>query len=149
MTPHSVRQAREQDYAEIARLAKQLGYPASDDTMRTRLCRLLSSLNDAVFVAESEAGGLSGWIHGTLTQFLESDFRVEIAGLVVDKEFHRRGVGRDLVKQVERWALEHGVTQSSVRCQTFRVEAHQFYESLGYSQTKTQIVFRKSLSNLT
>ena len=142
---HSVRQARQQDCAEIARLAKQLGYPASDDAMRTRLRRLLASSNDTVFVAESDAGGLLGWIHGTLTQFLESDFRVEIAGLVVDEQFHRRGVGRALVKQVEHWALEHGAEQSSVRCRTTRPEAHQFYESLGYSQTKTQIVFRKSL----
>jgi GNAT superfamily N-acetyltransferase len=148
MTPHSVRQAREQDCAEIARLAKQLGYPASDDTMRTRLCRLFASSKDAIFVAESEEGGFLGWIHGTLTQFLESEFRVEIAGLVVDERFHRRGVGRDLVKQVERWALERGAEQSSVRCRITRPEAHRFYESLGYSQTKTQIVFRKSLSQL-
>lgn len=146
MTRHSVRLAREEDCAEITRLAQQLGYPASDDAMRTRLRRLLASSNDAVFVTASEEGGLIGWIHGVLSQFLESEFRVEIAGLVVDERFHRRGVGRDLVKQVERWAIERGVEQSSVRCRTTRPEAHRFYESLGYSQAKTQIVFRKSLA---
>lgn len=146
MTHHFVRPAREEDCAEIARLAKQLGYPASDDAMRTRLCRLLTSSNDAVLVAESNGVGLVGWIHGVLSQFLESDFRVEIAGLVVDERLHRRGVGRELVKEVERWAVERGVAQSSVRCRTNRSEAHRFYESLGYSQTKTQIVFRKSLA---
>ena len=145
MTRHSVRQAREEDCPEIARLAKQLGYPASDDAMRTRLHRLLASSNDAVLVAESDEGGLVGWIHGVLSQYLESDFRVEIAGLVVDDRFHRRGVGRDLVKEIERWAVERGVAQSSVRCRTTRPEAHRFYESLGYGQNKTQIVFRKSL----
>src|SRR6516225_12473545 len=133
MTRYSVREAREQDHGEIARLAKQLGYPASDEAMRTRICRLLASPNDAVFVAESDEGGLVGWIHGVLSQFLESEFRVELAGLVVDERFHRRGVGRDLVKQVESWAVERGVEQSSVRCQTMRTDAHRFYENLGYT----------------
>ena len=146
MTDYSVRKASEEDYSEVARLAKQLGYPASDDVMRMRLRRLLPSSNDAVFVAESDEAGLVGWIHGVLSQYLESDRRVEIAGLVVDEQFQRRGVGRDLVKQVERWTVEHGAEQSSVRCRTTRAEAHRFYESLGYSQTKTQIIFRKTLS---
>jgi hypothetical protein len=51
-----------------------------------------------------------------------------------------------LVQRVEDWAVEHGVMQASVRCRTTRAEAHLFYESLGYKQNKTQIVFRKTLS---
>jgi hypothetical protein len=51
-----------------------------------------------------------------------------------------------LVERVEGWAVEHGVGQASVRCRTTRAEAHRFYESLGYSKVKTQIVFRKSLA---
>jgi GNAT superfamily N-acetyltransferase len=113
--------------------------------MRGRLQRVLASAGDAVFVAEADGVGLVGWIHGVLSQFLEADFRLEIAGLVVDERFQRRGGGRDLVTHVERWAVEHGVVQASVRCRTTRAEAHRFYESLGYSQNKTQIVFRKPL----
>jgi GNAT superfamily N-acetyltransferase len=145
MTRHSIRKAREEDCPELSRLAGQLGYPAADDVMRRRLQRLLASAGDAVFVAEAPEGGLAGWIHGVLSQFLEAEYRVEIAGLVVDERFQRRGIGRDLVSHVERWAVEHGVEQASVRCRTTRAEAHRFYESLGYSQNKTQIVFRKPL----
>ena len=147
MTGFSIREAREKDCAEIARLAGQLGYPASEEIMRKRLERLLGSSDSAVFVAEARDGGLAGWIHGVLTQFLESDFRVEIAGLVVDERFQRKGVGRGLVARIEEWAAGRGVEQASVRCRTTRAEAHRFYESLGYSQTKTQIVFRKSLAD--
>src|SRR5579871_1078428 len=110
-----IRPAREQDCVEISRLAAQLGYPASADVLRTRLQRLLASSSDAVFVSEAPNGALVGWIHGVLSQFLESEFRVEIAGLVVDERFHRKGIGRDLVKHIETWALEHGVAQASVR----------------------------------
>jgi GNAT superfamily N-acetyltransferase len=146
MSSYSIRPSHEQDCLEIARLAAQLGYPASADVTRTRLQRLLASSNDAVFVAEAPDGGLVGWIHGVLSQFLESEFRVEIAGLVVDERFHRKGIGRDLVEQVETWALEHGIAQASARCQTKRADAHRFYESMGYTETKRQVVFRKPLS---
>lgn len=146
MTRFHIRGGREQDCSEIARLASQLGYPVSGETMRTRLRSLLASPGNVVLVAEPEDGGLVGWIHGVLSQFLESDRRVEIGGLVVDERYHRRGVGRHLVERVEAWAVEHGVMQALVRCQTRRAEAHTFYGSLGYTQAKTQMVFRKPLS---
>jgi len=148
MPRYSIRRAEEQDCAEVTRLASQLGYPVSVDVMRLRLQRLLNGSGDIVFVAEAGDGdGLAGWIQGSLSQYLESDYRVEIAGLIVDDRFHRRGIGRDLVKRVESWAIEQGATQSSVRCRTTRPEAHTFYGGLGYVQTKTQIVFRKPLSH--
>jgi GNAT superfamily N-acetyltransferase len=144
MSGFHIRTGREQDCSGFARLATQLGYPVSSETMRARLQRLLASLADVVFVAQTVDGELVGWIHGVLSQFLESDRRVEIGGLVVDERYQRRGIGRELVDRVEAWAVEHGVAQALVRCQTRRAEAHAFYANLGYSQAKTQIVFRKS-----
>jgi GNAT superfamily N-acetyltransferase len=129
----------------LARLSAQLGYPVSEDAMRVRLRRLLASAYDTIFVAESPEGRLLGWIHGFLSQLLESDYRVEIGGLVVDQQYQRKGVGRDLVRHVEKWAAESGATEASVRCRTTRPETHHFYESLGYGRAKTQIVFRKAL----
>ena len=89
MSPYSIRKAEERDCAEIARLASELGYPVLDSVMLPRVQRLLASASDVVFVAELANGGLAGWIHGVLSQFLESDYRVEIGGLVVDEQFHR------------------------------------------------------------
>jgi GNAT superfamily N-acetyltransferase len=146
MSIRPIRHAQEQDCLGIARLTTQLGYPASEDEVRLRLQRLLASPNDMVFVAESPEGLLVGWVHGFLSQLLESDYRVEIGGLVVDENFQRQGIGRALISRIEQWAMERGVNQASVRCKTTRLEAHQFYENLGYSSTKTQITFRKRLN---
>jgi len=146
MSGHSIRRARAQDCVEIARLATQLGYPGVNDEIQRRLQRLLASPSDLVLVAESAEGSLVGWIHAFLLQLLESNYRVEIGGLVVDEKFQRRGVGRELIRRVEQWAADHGVAQVSVRCRTTRLEAHQFYENLGYRATKTQTAFRKSLN---
>jgi GNAT superfamily N-acetyltransferase len=144
-TEYTIRQARKEDGVELARLSAQLGYPASDNVMVLRLRRLLASSDDAVFVAATPDGRLLGWVHGFLSQLLESDYRVEIGGLVVDEQFHRKGVGRGLVGQMEKWAVQRGAAECSVRCRTTRPEAHVFYESLGYGRVKTQIVFRKAL----
>ncbi len=146
VSDHSIRPAAHRDCAALARLVTELGYPTSAEQMNVRLGRLLASTNDLVLVAETTTSpAIVGWIHGTMSQCLEADYRVEIAGLLVNEEFHRRGIATALVRSVEKWGLEQGAVQGSVRCRTTRPEAHLFYERLGYRQNKTQIVFRKAL----
>jgi hypothetical protein len=48
MTRFHIRSGREQDCSEVARLASQLGYPVSGETMRTRLQSLLASPGNVV-----------------------------------------------------------------------------------------------------
>jgi GNAT superfamily N-acetyltransferase len=146
---HAIRPAREPDGPGLARLATQLGYPTSGDEIRRRLQRVLASPNDIVLVASTADGSLAGWAHGFVCQLLESDPRVEIGGLVVDERFRRQGIGRKLIRRIERWAGERGVAQVSVRCRTTRLVAHKFYGSLGYHAAKTQAVFRKRLLSRT
>jgi GNAT superfamily N-acetyltransferase len=147
MTPQILRPAMESDAAELARLTSQLGYPVSEAAMRTRLARMLGSSEDKILVAEQAPGELAGWIHGFLSQLLESDYRVEIGGLIVDERCRRTGIGRQLVQGIEDWAAERGVIELSVRCREERIESHQFYESLSFRRVKTQRVFRKRLPN--
>ncbi len=147
MSQHIIRRAVAADAAELARLTSQLGYPASEAAIRTRLKRMIDSADDCLLVAEVSSGGLAGWIHGFLSQFLESDYRVEIGGLLVDERWRRNGIGYRLVRAVEDWAVERGAAELSVRCREERVEAHKFYESLSFRHTKTQRVFRKRAGN--
>jgi GNAT superfamily N-acetyltransferase len=100
----SIRPATLHDAAEIARLSTQLGYPATEGAMRERLEQLLPSPRQVVFVAEA-GHGLLGWVAGELRLILESGSRVELAGLVVDASARRTGIGSQLVREVEQWAL--------------------------------------------
>jgi len=110
------------------------------------MARMFGSSNDSLWVAEGPGGELAGWIHGFLGQLLESDYRVEIGGLVVDARWRRSGIGRQMVKAIEVWAVKRGAAEVSVRCREERTESHKFYESLLFRQVKTQRVFRKRLS---
>ena len=139
-----IRPARTADAGELSRLTSQLGYPASSEAMRGRLEHILSSPTDQLLVAVGSQG-LLGWIHGFRIQLLESEYRVEIGGLIVDESCRRQGVGRQLVQALETWAGEQGVAELGVRCRVEREESHRFYESLGMTATKTQRVFRRRL----
>jgi GNAT superfamily N-acetyltransferase len=143
---YTIRRAMESDAAELARLSSQLGYPISELSHRTRMVRVVSSTNDSLLVAVRQDRELAGWVHGYLCQLLESEYRVEIGGLVVDERCRRSGIGRGLVQAIENWAVEHGATELSVRCREERAESLKFYESLSFRHVKSQRVFRKQLS---
>jgi GNAT superfamily N-acetyltransferase len=148
MSQQMIRRAMVSDTAELARLTTQLGYPAPEAVIRARLMRMIDSPDDCLLVAEDSSGRLVGWIHGFLSQLLESDYRVEIGGLLVDEARRRNGIGRLLVRAVDDWAVERGAAELSVRCREERAESHKFYESLLFRHTKTQRVFRKRAGNV-
>ena len=145
MSSQIIRRAVTLDAPELVRLTVLLGYPSSLPVIEARLTRILDSADDCLLVAEDASGALIGWIHGFLSQLLESEYRVEIGGLIVDERYRRIGLGRRLVERIEAWARERGAAELSVRCREERAESHQFYESLSFRQTKTQRVFRKRL----
>lgn len=144
-TPPSIRNATPGDAAEIARLSAQLGYPASIDTFGARLHKLLDSPRHAVLVAVADGDRLSGFVATEQRISLELGERVEIVGLVVDTEARRAGVGKALVAAAEQWAADIGTPHVFLRSNILRQESHPFYESLGYTRTKTQHAYTKPL----
>jgi GNAT superfamily N-acetyltransferase len=145
-TPRS-RTACLEDAAEIARLAAELGYPATTQEIAARLTGLLPLRHHHVVVAEGDAI-LLGWIAVERRLTLESGERIEIVGLVVSSVTRRGGIGHALVADAERWALAQGFNSIAVRSNAARTEAHPFYEGLGYVRRKTQHVYSKWLGTM-
>ena len=137
------RRAVAADAERIAILAGQLGYPSTADDVLRQLVRLQTSPEHAVFVAEAPGGLVVGWLHVHAHHFAGRDPRAEVGGLVVDERFRGSGVGRLLMQQAEQWARERGYREVVLRSNVIRERAHTFYESLGYTVTKTQKHFRK------
>lgn len=142
-TIYSMRRATEGDAAAIARLAADLGYPTPLDIMQARVRSLSASAEDLLFVAVDAANEPIAWIQAHSAEIIESGFRVEIVGLIVSQEVRRTGVGRSLVIEAERWAAQINAQSVVVRSNARRLESHAFYPAMGFSETKTQVVYRK------
>jgi predicted N-acetyltransferase YhbS len=142
----SLRRATEADAASIARLSSVLGYDAEPAVIAGRLRAILQSEADLMLVAEDSQRAVVGWLQAHTAHIVESGFRAEITGLVVSPAQRRRGVGRALVSEAERWAGSIAAEAVVVRSNVRRVESHAFYPALGYIAAKTQTVYRKTLT---
>ncbi|MBU8977002.1 GNAT family N-acetyltransferase [Lysobacter sp. FW306-1B-D06B] len=144
-TNATLRRARADDAAELARLSAQLGYPQQADAFARRLRQVLISADHPVVVATDDGTRLLGFIAIERRLMLETGERVEIVGLVVDDAARRRGIGQALVRAAEDWARAQGLDEVMVRSNVLRADSHPFYEGAGFERTKTQHAYLKRL----
>jgi ribosomal protein S18 acetylase RimI-like enzyme len=145
-TAFVIRQMLPGDAAAVADLICQLGYPATEAEIKRRFDRIKDRWDARLFVAKQPELPIVGWLHVQATYLLEADPRAEIWGLVVAEGARGLGVGRALVEAAEEWAARLNLEVMVVRSNQLRVQARGFYEHLGYTVTKTQNAFRKTLS---
>lgn len=134
------RVAELKDSESIAGLSNQLGYETTNEKIRNRLSEILNNTDNCVFVVVDNEN-IIGWIHGFYSLKLESDSYIEIAGLVVDQNYRRKGVGRMLINNVTEWAQLKKNNKIRVRCNVRRKEAHLFYSTMGFVEIKEQKIF--------
>ena len=95
-------------------------------------------------VAETE-NKLVAYIHLICTVRIGSDPFVEVAAFVVHSDFRKKGIGKSLVKEAEKWAVERNYKYIRIRSNIIREEAHKYFTQLGFTNLKTQEVFLKQI----
>ena len=141
-----VRPMTAEDAGTVAELCTQLGYPVRAEAMRRRIAALAGRDDHVLFVAETPAGRVVGWVHVCAVMLLEIDPLAEIWGLIVDEEERGQGIGRRLMDAAEEWARGRGLAVMGLRSRVQREGAHRFYQRLGYEIAKTSYTFRKHLT---
>ena len=139
-----IREAKVEDFEFINSLTNQLGYETVSEKTKVRLSEIITSNDNCVFIAIVN-GIIIGWIHGFYTLRIESDPFVEIGGLVIDHNFRRKGIGKILVQKVIEWTKLKNGSSIRVRCNTIRIESHQFYSYNGFEEIKEQKIFSRSI----
>jgi len=128
-----LRPARSADAEAINELLDQLGYP--QDGLAATAARIQFWVDDpasAAYVAEVD-GELLGVIAVHVCPFFERDgSQGRITALVVSDRVRRGGVGSRLVEAAESFAASRGCVRMEVTSSDRRVDAHAFYERLGY-----------------
>jgi ribosomal protein S18 acetylase RimI-like enzyme len=97
----------------------------------------LANKETALLVADRD-GEIVGLIHVTLRRAPDLPLFVprryaSIESLVVREDCQRRGIGRRLVRDAERWARAKGAEEIELNVWEFNTGAVAFYERLGYA----------------
>lgn len=131
-----LRRAEPRDARAIVGLSALLDYPTSASALKARLVALDPEEN-VVLVAE-EVGEVVDWVNVFRSHRLEEDAFAELGGLIAAPGQRGRGLGRLPMQSGEAWARERGCSMLRVRSHEKRVEAHEFYERVGYRRVERQ-----------
>lgn len=136
----AIRHADPADAAAIADLLGELGYPAEAAPVQRRLERIAHDASSTLFVAEvdGELAGLGG-LH-VLPLVEHDELGCMLTAMVVGAEHRRQGIGAELVRAVERDARSRGCNRLVLGSADRRLDAHAFYESLGFEATGRRFV---------
>ena len=136
--PYSIRLARASDVPELVRLFSELGYEIAPDVLARRWAAFAAS-GELALVAAADASPnerLLGVATLHATPVLHRAGPVgRVTALVVDATLRGCGIGRALMAAAERWAAERGCVLLEVTSNQRRVDAHKFYEELGFERT--------------
>lgn len=130
-----VRTLTDEDLASLAALYKQFwGEDTLLDKMHATFRRLKGNPNYVFLVAEQEDGCMAGSVMGIVCEELYGECRpfMVVEDMIVDALHRRKGVGSSLIRRLEQCAHDRGCSYIIFVTESERVEAHLFYESLGY-----------------
>lgn len=137
-----IRKIRESDYEAVMHIWNDvLDVPVTYET----LCETYSIMDTdgryCTFVADIDGiiAGLVTAVH--VLAIGHPGGYIKMNGLGVLPEYRGQGLGRMLLEEVERFAVERGAPYVGLASGLRRTDAHEFYEHLGYQ--KNSYWFRK------
>lgn len=137
----AVRAAVVEDAPELARLFTVLGHPATSHDVARRWDAWAAEGNAALVASTPDDDALAGVLTLHRMHVLHRPRPVgRITALVVDASRRGRGIGRALVAAAEGALAEAGCGMVEITSNVRLVEAHAFYERLGYERTSVRLV---------
>jgi GNAT superfamily N-acetyltransferase len=144
MSDFIIRKIELKDAGELCKIcSEEMGYECAPALVKSKIEKL-DLKREAVFVAEEESQ-LLGFIHVERYEVLYFESMANILGLAVKKDFQKQGLGKALLLAAEKWAQENGIHLMRLNSGINRIDAHGFYEHLGYVSEKEQKRFLKRL----
>ena len=143
-----IRKIKIEDAEAVQRLCNiSLGYSVSIETVMRQIQKLSEDVNHHyIYVYEDEKlQKVVGFVHAEVYESLYSYAGLNILGLAILPEFQGKGIGKKLMNHLELKAKNDSVSFVRLNSADYRVEAHKFYESIGYVCDKTQKRFIKRL----
>jgi GNAT superfamily N-acetyltransferase len=130
----SIEPIKIQDLKELAKLYRQLaGKKTGGRRMKQNFEWMQSNPDYLVLGAKSE-GKLMGSLMAVVCHDLVGECRpfMVVENVIVSRGHRRQGIGRRLMRTVERIARQRHCYYIMFVSKSRRTDAHRFYESLGY-----------------
>lgn len=144
MSEVKIREAKIEDSQAITDLTLQLEHDITLDETKERLEHILKDKSQVILVAEVNNKVL-GYANVKVNYELLNGIQARLEGLVVDSNTRGLGIGRKLMEKVDDWSRKQGSRTLKFVSNMKRVEAHGFYEKIGYEKSKVQQQFKKVL----
>ena len=139
----SVRVATPGDAEAVAAMIDQLGYAVTPVEVAARLGSI-EQAGQAVLVAEVD-GRVVGCLSTSTMIVLHRPTPVgRISMMVVDERYRSKGIGTKMVSAAEELLASKGCQLVEVTSNLRRVDAHRFWERIGYERTSAR--FAKQVS---
>ena len=120
----------------IAGLLSDEGYPAGATDIVRRLERF-AEMGSPVRIAERGGERLGFIAVHLIPRFEHDDQLARVIAMVVDPSVRSRGVGRALLAEVDRLALEGGCAFVEVTAGHHRADARRLFEAAGFDASVT------------
>jgi len=140
----SIRRMTEADLAAVRALLVQLGYEIDIGEVERRY-RMVTEAEDHAAVVGEQDGRIAAFLHVYGRPAFEKPPEAVVQALVVDQPFRGTGIGQAMMRAAEAWALARGFTSMALSSGVSRLQAHAFYDALGYRQEATSYLLRKRL----
>lgn len=141
-----IRKMFKEDIPGLALLYKQFwNEDSSIDLMEKKFIELQNNPK-YIFLSAIEGNDLVGSVMGVICDELYGDCKpfLIMEDLIVDHKYRRKGIGKALITEIERQAIEHDCYQILFITENDRTDTIAFYESLGFNSS-THKGFKKSL----
>jgi len=139
-----LRPMTEDDIGRGVILLAQLGYHLTAAELTRRVGEVTAAPDHRLVVAEAD-GAVIGLLHVFVRPAVENPKEAVVQSIVVDASCRRRGVGRTLMSEAERWGSERGCCAVALSSNVARSPAHAFYAALGYRVSANAYILRKAL----
>lgn len=129
------------DAQEIQSISNfELGYDVNLDIVKKQIRKLTNDNKHNIIIGfeNEQTRKIIGFVHAELYESLYMDTGLNILGLAVDSNFQGQGIGKKLMNSIEDYALKNNISYIRLNSNVRRIEAHKFYESIGYVCDKTQ-----------
>ena len=129
------------DAQEIQSISNfELGYDVNLDIVKKQIRKLTNDNKHNIIIGfeNEKTRKIIGFVHAELYESLYMDTGLNILGLAVNSNFQGQGIGKKLMSSIEDYALKNNISYIRLNSNVRRIEAHKFYESIGYVCDKTQ-----------